>query len=120
MSAVQTYTPQEENQLIQVTQPAQEKIQNLLKLDSKKSFFRVYITGGGCSGFQYGFTFEKDPKDQDQLIETKGVKILIDFLSLQYLQGCTLDYQRELIGAKFNITNPQAKTTCSCGSSFSV
>ena len=120
MTSVQTYTPPQEDQLIQVTKPAQEKIQSLLTLDSNKSFFRVYITGGGCSGFQYGFAFEANPKDEDQLIEAQGVKILIDFLSLQYLQGCTLDYQQELIGAKFNITNPQAKITCSCGSSFGV
>ena len=81
---------------------------------------RVYIQGGGCSGFQYGFTFDEEEKEGDTRIETDGVTLLIDPMSLQYLTGAEVDYTEGLQGAQFVIRNPNATTTCGCGSSFSV
>ena len=81
---------------------------------------RVFIQGGGCSGFQYGFTFDEKIQDGDSEIEKCGVKLLVDPTSIQYLRGAEIDYQEGLEGAQFVIKNPNAKTTCGCGSSFST
>jgi len=81
---------------------------------------RVYIQGGGCSGFQYGFEFDEQQAEEDVQVSTDGVGLLIDPLSLQYLMGATVDYVENLNGAQFIIRNPNAKTTCGCGSSFTV
>ena len=81
---------------------------------------RVYISGGGCSGFQYGFTFDEERSEDDLALERDGVTLLVDPLSLQYLMGAEVDYRESLQGAQFVIRNPNAKTTCGCGSSFSV
>ena len=81
---------------------------------------RVYIQGGGCSGFQYGFEFDEQQGEDDLAIQTEGVTLLVDPLSLQYLMGAEVDYSESLHGAQFVIRNPNAKTTCGCGSSFSV
>ncbi len=81
---------------------------------------RVFITGGGCSGFQYGFTFDETVNDGDTCVEKDGVKLLIDPMSYQYLVGAEIDYKEGLEGAQFVIRNPNASTTCGCGSSFSV
>lgn len=81
---------------------------------------RVFVSGGGCSGFQYGFTFEESVTEGDTIIEKGGVKLLIDPMSFQYLGGAEIDYQEGLDGARFVIKNPNAKTTCGCGSSFST
>jgi len=88
---------------------------------------RVFITGGGCSGFQYGFTFQEGIQDDDTVIEkpvpnstTQSVRLLVDPLSLQYLMGAEIDYKDDLDGQRFVIRNPNAKTTCGCGSSFSA
>jgi len=81
--------------------------------------FRVFITGGGCSGFEYGFTFDEDPEEDDIVIET-SVPMLVDNLSYQYLDGSIVDYRVDLQGARFLIVNPNAKTTCGCGNSFSI
>jgi len=81
---------------------------------------RVYIQGGGCSGFQYGFEFDEQQAEEDLQVNTDGVGLLIDPLSLQYLMGATVDYVENLTGAQFTIRNPNAKTTCGCGSSFTV
>ena len=81
---------------------------------------RVYISGGGCSGFQYGFTFDEERAEDDLAIERDGVVLLVDPLSLQYLAGAEIDYSESLTGAQFVIRNPNAKTTCGCGSSFAV
>ena len=81
---------------------------------------RVYISGGGCSGFQYGFTFDEERAEDDLAIERDGVFLLVDPLSLQYLAGAEIDYSESLTGAQFVIRNPNAKTTCGCGSSFTV
>lgn len=81
---------------------------------------RVYIQGGGCSGFQYGFTFDETVQDGDTEVITDGVKLLIDPMSMQYLMGAEIDFTEGLQGAQFVIKNPNASTTCGCGSSFSV
>lgn len=81
---------------------------------------RVYIQGGGCSGFQYGFTFDEEVQDGDTEIEKSGVTLLVDPMSVLYLQGAEIDYKEDLSGAQFIIRNPNANTTCGCGSSFSV
>jgi iron-sulfur cluster insertion protein len=81
---------------------------------------RVYISGGGCSGFSYGFKLDETSIDGDYSIEKNGVQVLIDPMSYQYLEGITIDYVQDLQGARFQISNPNAKTTCGCGSSFSI
>jgi len=81
---------------------------------------RVYIQGGGCSGFQYGFEFDEHQAEEDLQVNTDGVGLLVDPLSLQYLMGATVDYVENLTGAQFTIRNPNARTTCGCGSSFTV
>ncbi|VAW60926.1 Iron-sulfur cluster insertion protein ErpA [hydrothermal vent metagenome] len=80
---------------------------------------RVFISGGGCSGFQYGFTFDEEIKEGDTEVENDGVTLLIDPMSFQYLVGAEIDYKEDLQGAQFVIRNPNAQTTCGCGSSFS-
>ncbi|MDO6385344.1 MULTISPECIES: iron-sulfur cluster insertion protein ErpA [Uliginosibacterium] len=81
---------------------------------------RVYVNGGGCSGFQYGFAFEEEDKEDDLAIEKGGVKLVIDGISMQYLMGAEIDYEDSLEGSRFIIRNPNATSTCGCGSSFSV
>lgn len=81
---------------------------------------RVYISGGGCSGFQYGFTFDEQVNDGDTRVEKAGVTVLVDSMSIQYLHGAEIDYKEDISGAQFVIRNPNATTTCGCGSSFSV
>jgi iron-sulfur cluster insertion protein len=81
---------------------------------------RVYVSGGGCSGFQYGFSFEEAVNEDDLVVEKDGVTVLVDSLSFQYLNGAEIDYQEGLEGARFMIKNPNATTTCGCGSSFSI
>ena len=81
---------------------------------------RVYISGGGCSGFQYGFTFDEEVAEDDTQVENDGVTVLVDSMSIQYLTGAEIDYKEDLSGAQFVIRNPNATTTCGCGSSFSV
>jgi len=81
---------------------------------------RVYIEGGGCSGFQYGFDFDQEPAADDSVFERDGVRVVVDPLSFQYLVGAEVDFREDLQGARFVIRNPNASTTCGCGSSFSV
>ena len=81
---------------------------------------RMFVSGGGCSGFQYGFTFEETANEDDWVLEFDGVTLLIDAMSGQYLQGAEIDYTESLQGSQFSIKNPQATTTCGCGSSFSA
>lgn len=106
---------------IAVTGAAAAKVGELVREEGNPALkLRVYITGGGCSGFQYGFAFEEDRADDDLAIERDGVTVLVDPLSLQYLQGAEIDYSESLSGAQFVIRNPNAKTTCGCGSSFAA
>ena len=81
---------------------------------------RVFVTGGGCSGFQYGFSFDELAADDDTAVERDGVTLLVDAMSFQYLSGAEIDYQEDLSGARFVIKNPNAASTCGCGSSFTV
>ncbi len=81
---------------------------------------RVFVTGGGCSGFEYGFTFDEDVEEDDTQIEKDGVALLVDALSYQYLIGAVIDYKEDLQGSRFVVTNPNAATTCGCGNSFSI
>ena len=88
--------------------------------DNPKLMLRVFISGGGCSGFQYGFTFDEDAQDGDVRFENQGVTLLVDPMSFQYLIDAEIDYKEDLEGSRFVIRNPNAQTTCGCGSSFSV
>ncbi len=103
------------------TDSAASKVRQLIDEEGNESLkLRVFITGGGCSGFQYGFTFDENEQEGDTRMEKNGVALLIDPMSLQYLMGATIDYTEGLEGAQFVIRNPNATTTCGCGSSFSV
>jgi iron-sulfur cluster insertion protein len=103
------------------TNDAAKKVSLLIAEEKKPDLkLRVYITGGGCSGFSYGFTFDEEIKEGDSYVETDGVSMLVDPMSYQYLAGATVDYLEDLQGARFIINNPNAKTTCGCGSSFSI
>jgi len=100
---------------------AKKKVKNLISDEENPALkLRVYITGGGCSGFQYGFTFDDQMNDGDMTIEKQGVALVVDPMSLQYLVGGSVDYTEGLEGSRFIVTNPNAKTTCGCGSSFSI
>lgn len=100
---------------------AAKKVSTLIEEEKNDNLhLRVYITGGGCSGFSYGFTFDESYKEGDSSVENSGVQLVVDPMSYQYLIGATVDYLEDLQGARFIIHNPNAKTTCGCGSSFSV
>lgn len=108
-------------EVIKVTQNAANKVKALIKDEGNDALkLRVYVTGGGCSGFQYGFTFDENINDGDTAVEKDGVTFLVDPMSYQYLAGSELDYKEDLQGAQFVIRNPNASTTCGCGSSFSI
>lgn len=103
------------------TDSAASKVKQLITdEDNAELMLRVFISGGGCSGFQYGFTFDESISDGDTVVEKEGVRLLIDPMSIQYLTGAEIDYSESLEGAQFVIRNPNAQTTCGCGSSFSV
>lgn len=103
------------------TDSAALKVDSLIQEESNPNLkLRVFIAGGGCSGFQYGFTFDEELQDGDTQVENQGVTLLIDPMSIQYLMGAEIDYKEGLEGAQFIIRNPNAATTCGCGSSFSV
>ncbi len=106
---------------ILITDNATAKVSDLLSEEGRTDLrLRIFVSGGGCSGFQYGFTFDESSGDGDMLFEKNGVGFLIDPMSFQYLMGAEIDYQEGLDGARFVIKNPNAKTTCGCGSSFSA
>jgi len=115
---VESYVPS----VIQISDGAVNKILSLANSedDSNNLNLRVYVTGGGCSGFHYGFSFDKVIDEEDTCITKDGANLVIDSLSLQYLEGSTVDYTEDLMGSKFVITNPNATTTCGCGESFSI
>ena len=105
---------------IKFTDKALKQIDNLLAKKDKGSFFRIAIKGGGCSGFQYGFKLEDHFEDDDTFLKKEEFSVVIDPLSMQYIFGSTLDYKEDLEGSRFVIDNPNAVTTCGCGSSFSI
>ena len=103
------------------TDSAASKVKSLIADEGNDNLkLRVFITGGGCSGFQYGFTFDENEQDGDTVVQKDGVTLLVDPMSFQYLIGAEIDYKEDLSGAQFVIRNPNATTTCGCGSSFSV
>lgn len=107
--------------IINFTAAAARKVKTLIEEEGDSTLnLRVFITGGGCSGFQYGFTFDGTIHPDDLVIEKDGVKLLVDSLSLQYLSGADVDYREDVNGMQFVIRNPHAKTTCGCGSSFAA
>ena len=107
--------------MITVSESAQDRLKDILaEEDNPDLKLRIFVQGGGCSGFQYGFTMEETTNEDDFVIELAGVTMLVDALSSQYLQGATVDYTESVQGSQFTIKNPNATTTCGCGSSFTV
>ena len=103
------------------TDAAARKVSDLIRGEGNpKLMLRVFVQGGGCSGLSYGFEFDEEVQDGDTCVENQGVKLLVDPMSVQYLTGAEIDYRENLDGAQFVIRNPQATTTCGCGSSFSA
>ena len=103
------------------TDAAANKVSELIQEeDNPELKLRVFISGGGCSGFQYGFTFDENIEDGDSQVTNQGVTLIVDPMSVQYLMGAEIDYKEDLQGAQFIIRNPNAATTCGCGSSFTV
>lgn len=106
---------------LQFSDAAARKVANLVEEEHNPGLrLRVYITGGGCSGFQYGFSFDESEQEGDLSIDKAGVRLVVDPMSYQYLMGAEVDYVEDLQGAQFVIRNPNASTTCGCGSSFSI
>jgi iron-sulfur cluster insertion protein len=107
--------------MITITESASNKIQDLLLEENNPSLkLRTFVQGGGCSGFQYGFTFDEEQNEDDFEIALGSFKVLVDAMSMTYMQGAVIDYTEGLQGSQFSIKNPNAQTTCGCGSSFSV
>jgi iron-sulfur cluster insertion protein len=108
--------------MIEITESAKTKIVDILiEENNPKSMLRTFVQGGGCSGFSYGFTIDEEQNEDDfELSINEQYKILVDAMSMQYLQGAVIDYKEDLMGSSFSIKNPNAQTTCGCGSSFGV
>jgi iron-sulfur cluster insertion protein len=107
--------------MITFTKTTDQKVLELLQEENNPNLkLRVFVQGGGCSGFNYGFTFDEEQNEDDFAIEQGGVTYLVDSMSMQYLQGAVIDYREDIEGSNFVINNPNAQTTCGCGSSFSV
>jgi iron-sulfur cluster insertion protein len=106
--------------MLTLTDNAVNKIKDLLAEENNPSLkLRTFVQGGGCSGMQYGFTFDEEQNEDDFVIERDSVQILVDSMSMQYLTGAKIDYKEDLMGSNFSIDNPNAQTSCGCGSSFS-
>lgn len=117
MSAPETFIPD----AIQVTNSALEKVRSLVEEEENPDLkLRVFVTGGGCSGFQYGFAFDEAFAEDDAKVEKDGVTVVVDAMSYPYLNGATVDYKENLQGSRFTVENPNASSTCGCGSSFSI
>lgn len=107
--------------MIKITDSARDKIIDLLAEENNPNIkLRTFVQGGGCSGFQYGFTFDEEQNEDDFEFPIGDTKVLVDAMSMQYLQGAEIDYKEDLSGSSFSIKNPNAQTTCGCGSSFSI
>jgi iron-sulfur cluster insertion protein len=107
--------------MIEITQSAKTKILDILAEENNpKMSLRTFVQGGGCSGMQYGFTIDEEQNEDDFEIPLEQFKVLVDAMSMQYLQGAVIDYKEDLQGSSFSIKNPNATTTCGCGSSFGV
>lgn len=106
---------------IEFSDRAADKVKTLITDEGDDSLrLRVFITGGGCNGFSYGFTFDDDVAEDDALVERDGVAMVVDAMSYPYLEGAAVDYVEDLNGAQFIVTNPNAASTCGCGNSFSI
>ena len=117
MSTAEVFTPSP----LLFTDTAVSKVKSLIDEEGNERLsLRVFVTGGGCSGFQYGFNFDDELAEDDTIVEREGVKLVVDPMSFQYLAGSEVDYQEGLEGSRFVINNPNAATTCGCGSSFSI
>jgi iron-sulfur cluster insertion protein len=117
MSIVQTHDPSP----MQLTEGAARKVRALVTEEGNPNLkLRVFVTGGGCSGFQYGFSFDENVNEDDTVVSNDGARLLVDPLSIQYLMGSKVDYVEGLQGSKFIVENPMATTTCGCGMSFSI
>ncbi|MDN3638385.1 iron-sulfur cluster insertion protein ErpA [Simiduia curdlanivorans] len=117
MSAPEVFIPQALN----VTSGAAAKVASLIEEEGNAELkLRVYVTGGGCSGFQYGFAFEELLSEDDTIVEKDGIKVVVDAMSYPYLVGSQVDYEEGLQGSRFVVQNPNASSTCGCGSSFSI
>lgn len=120
MSSTETAQPSAPPASLVFTDAAANKVKQLIEDEKNENLkLRVFVSGGGCSGFQYGFTFDETLQDGDTSVENCGVTLLVDPMSFQYLMGAEIDYSEGLEGAQFVIRNPNAQTTCGCGSSFS-
>ncbi len=120
-SAVSSFAPNAGAPSLVFTDAAAAKVSELIREESNPNLkLRVFVQGGGCSGFQYGFTFDENLEEGDTQVENGGVTLLIDPMSIQYLAGAEIDYKEDIEGAQFVIRNPNATTTCGCGSSFSM
>ena len=107
--------------MLQLTDRAVEKVKELMVKENREGHaLRVAVKGGGCSGFEYGLSYEREKQENDQVLEFNGLKVFVDAMSLMYLEEVTIDYVDSLSGAGFKIDNPKATGTCGCGSSFSV
>jgi iron-sulfur cluster insertion protein len=107
--------------MVEFTDAACSKVAEIMAEEGNPANkLRVFVQGGGCAGFSYGFTFDEEQNEDDFTIEKNGVTVLVDSMSMQYLQNATINYKEDLMGAQFVIDNPSASTTCGCGSSFSV
>jgi iron-sulfur cluster insertion protein len=107
--------------MITITESATNRIRDLIIDENTPGVkLRVFVQGGGCSGMEYGFTFDTDTNEDDFEIESDDISLLVDSVSAQYLMGATIDYREDIMGSNFVISNPNAVTTCGCGSSFSV
>ena len=106
--------------MITITPPAEQKIRELMQEETETLGLRIYVKGGGCHGYQYGMAFESMMSEDDTVIEKGDVKVIMDSQSVPLLAGCEVDFQDTVQGSGFAIKNPQAKTTCGCGSSFSA
>ena len=107
--------------MVTIEQGAVDKIKSLLaEEDNQDLKWRLFVSGGGCSGFQYGFTFDESQNEDDFVVEKDGVTLLVDAMSMQYLNGATIDYSKTLMAEQFEIKNPNATSKCGCGSSFSA
>lgn len=106
--------------MLQITDKAFNQIHQIMIEENTTEALRVFVQGGGCSGFQYGFTFDENQADDDYMIEQDGVKVLVDAMSMTYLEGAEIDYKKDLTSAQFVIKNPNATNTCGCGSSFAA
>ncbi|TVS17500.1 MAG: iron-sulfur cluster insertion protein ErpA [Gammaproteobacteria bacterium] len=117
MSIVQTQLPE----ILAITDAAASKVRALLDDEGNADLkLRVFVTGGGCSGFSYGFTFDEEQAEEDAAVERDGVTVLVDPMSYQYLVGARIDYREDLSGSQFVVDNPNASSTCGCGNSFTL